>query len=90
MNEKNLENQCLVSARELSKRLCVSISSIYQWRKTQGFPARLALGAISRWRWSDVESWLNCRLRAQTPPAITSPGRPRATAVRNSLSGSGL
>jgi len=84
MSEKTQENQYLLSAKELSQRLGVSISSIYQWRKSQGFPAPLALGAISRWRWGDVLEWLDARPRVQPAPPIASPGRPRATGARRS------
>lgn len=84
MSEKTIENQCLVSAKELSQRLGVSISSIYQWRKTQNFPAPIALGSISRWRWGDVVEWLAAQPRVQPAPPIVSPGRPRATGARRS------
>ena len=82
MNEKNSENQYLVSAKELSQRLGVSISSIYQWRRSRGFPAPIALGSVSRWRWSDVLSWIDEQPRVQPAPPISSPGRPKATCVR--------
>jgi predicted DNA-binding transcriptional regulator AlpA len=84
MSLKIVENQYLMSAKELSQRLGVSVSSIYAWRCKKNFPAPIALGSLSRWKWDDVVGWLDVQPRAQPAPPIVSPGRPRATGARRS------
>lgn len=48
----------LLSIRELASRLNVPLSTVYGWRYKGSGPRGFRVGRHVRFRWSDVEKWL--------------------------------
>ena len=55
----------LLSAQKLAEFLHVPIATIYAWRYRQQGPPGFRVGRHLRYRWSDVEHWIEDRI-AQT------------------------
>jgi len=49
----------LASAKEVSAYLGVPLSTIYQWRYRGVGPRAVKVGRHLRYRWADVERWLD-------------------------------
>jgi excisionase family DNA binding protein len=55
----------LISAQDLAEYLAVPVATIYAWRYRRQGPPGLRVGRHVRFRWSDVERWIEDRI-AQT------------------------
>jgi len=55
----------LISAQELAEYLDVPVATIYAWRYRRQGPPGFRVGRYVRFRWSDVERWIEDRI-AQT------------------------
>jgi excisionase family DNA binding protein len=55
----------IISAQELAEYLGVPVATIYAWRHRRQGPAGFRVGRHVRFRWSDVERWIEDRI-AQT------------------------
>jgi excisionase family DNA binding protein len=55
----------IISARELAEYLDVPVATIYAWRYRRQGPPAFRVGRYVRFRWSDVERWIEDRI-AQT------------------------
>ncbi len=51
----------LLTVKEVAKLLQVSRPSIYNLMKNYGLPAGYMLGRSRRWKYSDIQEWLNSR-----------------------------
>ena len=51
----------LMTEREVSKRLNVSLASLRRWRLLRRGPAFLKVGSLVRYRPEDLEEWLTSR-----------------------------
>jgi excisionase family DNA binding protein len=49
----------LASAREVSEYYGVPVSTLYQWRHRGVGPRGTKVGRWVRYRWDDVETWLD-------------------------------
>ncbi|NOY56781.1 MAG: helix-turn-helix domain-containing protein [Actinobacteria bacterium] len=52
----------LLSAQELADYLEVPIATIYAWRYRREGPLGFRAGKHLRYRWSDIEEWINNQL----------------------------
>jgi excisionase family DNA binding protein len=52
-------NEKLGSPLELAAYLDVPLKTIYQWKYTGKGPRAIRVGRHLRYRWEDVESWLD-------------------------------
>lgn len=52
----------LLSAKDLADYLEVPVATIYAWRHRREGPPGFRVGRYVRFRWSDVELWINERL----------------------------
>jgi len=50
--------QRLLTARELSERLCVSLRQVFRLRSAGRLPAPVRLGGSVRWRERDINDWI--------------------------------
>lgn len=48
----------LASASEVSEYLQVPLNTVYQWRARGVGPRAVRVGRYLRYRWEDVDSWL--------------------------------
>jgi len=55
----------IISAQELAEYLGVPVATIYAWRYRRQGPPGSRVGRHVRFRWSDVERWIEDRI-AQT------------------------
>lgn len=69
-----MADEQLMSVTELAEYLNVNISTIYMWSQRGQFPA-MKIGALWRYRRSDIEAWLNSR----RSPAVEREAVPRGT-----------
>ena len=53
----------LLSIEELASYLEVPIATVYGWRYRGAGPPGFRVGKHVRFRWADVEHWINGRLR---------------------------
>jgi excisionase family DNA binding protein len=56
----------LASADEVAKYLGVPVNTIYQWRHKGIGPAGLRVGRYVRFRWEDVEAWVDAQAPGRT------------------------
>lgn len=54
-------NAQLLTVDELARLLRVPKATIYRWRSTGGGPPGYTIGRYVRFRWPDVEAWLEER-----------------------------
>lgn len=52
----------LLSVLELADYLGVPVATLYQWRHRREGPPGFRVGRHVRYRWSDVEDWIEQRL----------------------------
>jgi nitrogen PTS system EIIA component len=60
MNSANSNK--LMTIEELADKLSMKKSTLYQWTH-EGFIPHIKMGKLLRFRWSDVERWLDERTR---------------------------
>ncbi len=53
--------EALLSVDDLARILRVPKATIYRWRSTGDGPRGYSIGRYVRFRWPDVEAWLNER-----------------------------
>lgn len=63
MNEP-VTNQPLATVEEVAHYLGVPVSTLYQWRHKKTGPRASKVGRWLRFRWSDVEEWLDVQAEA--------------------------
>jgi excisionase family DNA binding protein len=56
----------LISVKELSDYLNVPATTLYQWRYRREGPPGFRVGRHVRYRWSDVEEWIEHQLHGAT------------------------
>ena len=56
----------LLSAQQLADYLDVPIATIYAWRYRGEGPPGFRAGKHLRYRWTDIEDWINNRLTERT------------------------
>lgn len=52
----------LLSAQELADYLEVPVKTIYTWRHRNTGPRGFRIGKHLRYRWGDIEAWLDARI----------------------------
>jgi excisionase family DNA binding protein len=52
----------LISAQELADYLGVPVATLYQWRCRREGPPGFRVGRHVRYRWSDIEDWIDRQL----------------------------
>lgn len=55
------DTRALVSVTELAEYLGVPVKTVYEWNCKGTGPKVLKVGRYVRFRWQDVEQWLNSR-----------------------------
>lgn len=53
----------LVDVRELSDYLGVPVATLYQWRHRREGPPGFRVGKHLRYRWTDIEEWIEQQLQ---------------------------
>jgi len=76
IHHRTMENEDrLVSVRELADYLDVPVQTLYAWRYRREGPPGFRVGRHLRYRWSDVQGWIEQRLDVETPRAgVVGPG----------------
>lgn len=54
----------LLTVEELANYLDVPVATIYAWRHRRQGPLGFRVGKHLRFRWSDIEQWINDRIGA--------------------------
>jgi len=69
------ETDRILTAEELAEYLAVPLRTVYAWRYRGGGPVGFRVGRHLRYRWVDVERWINGRLQTSEPvqPAPSAP-----------------
>ena len=57
----------LLNAREVAKRLRISIRTVWRWTAAGILPSPFRLGRITRWRAQDITEHLNTCRRSFSP-----------------------
>lgn len=55
----SLPAKSLFSMVEMLPSLPIKRSTVWSWTKTGRFPAPVHIGRLTRWRYDDVNNWLN-------------------------------
>ncbi len=58
-NEVNMTPDSILCSRELAERLQVPERTLDQWAYTHKGPRYARVGRYRRYRWADVEAWLD-------------------------------
>ncbi|MDQ3499625.1 MAG: helix-turn-helix domain-containing protein [Actinomycetota bacterium] len=53
----------LMTARDLAEYLEVPLATVYSWRRRREGPPGFRVGRHLRYRWRDVERWVDSQLR---------------------------
>jgi excisionase family DNA binding protein len=61
----------LLGVDELASYLDVPVKTLYAWRYRSEGPPALRVGRHLRYRWSDVQSWIQQRIEAPTPRSVS-------------------
>ena len=61
----------LLTVQELAEYLAVPVATIYQWRYRKEGPPGFRVGKHLRYRWSEVETWIESQLREQASMTVT-------------------
>ncbi len=56
----------LLTVQELADYLAVPVATIYQWRYRSEGPHGFRVGSHLRYRWSEVEAWIESQLERST------------------------
>ena len=62
----------LVTVQELAEYLGVPVATLYQWRHRREGPPGFRVGRHVRYRWSDIQKWIEHQLET-SPSHFTSP-----------------
>lgn len=65
----------LLSVAELADYLVVPPATLYQWRHRGEGPPGFRVGRHLRYRWSDVDKWIESRLEARPRELMSHAGR---------------
>lgn len=68
MSVPSLEPDRLVSAKDLASYLGVPVTTVYSWRYRQEGPPALRIGRHLRYRWRDIQTWLDSRATVTDEP----------------------
>jgi len=68
----------LMTEEEVSKRLNVSVASLWRWRLQSRGPLFIKVGSLVRYRPEDLESWLGVQPTGGGPLAAKFRGKPSA------------
>jgi len=60
----------LLTVQELADYLGVPVATLYQWRYQREGPPGFRVGRHVRYRWSDVEDWIEQQVQASNPTAL--------------------
>ena len=63
----------LLTVKELADYLAVPVATIYQWRYRREGPQGFRVGRHLRYRWSEVEAWIESQLREEASMTVTEP-----------------
>jgi excisionase family DNA binding protein len=55
----------LLSVTELAEYLGVPVTTLYQWRYRREGPPGFRVGRHVRYRWSDVQEWIEAQIELQ-------------------------
>jgi excisionase family DNA binding protein len=58
----------LAAAEEVAQFLQVPVRTLYEWNYKGTGPRVLKVGRHLRYRWSDVEKWLDAQTRTEVAP----------------------
>ncbi|MEX1038819.1 MAG: helix-turn-helix domain-containing protein [Acidimicrobiia bacterium] len=61
----------LLTVQELAEYLAVPVATLYQWRYRKEGPPGFRVGKHLRYRWSEVETWIEKQLREQASMTVT-------------------
>jgi excisionase family DNA binding protein len=53
----------LLTVRELAEYLAVPVTTLYQWRYRSEGPTGFRVGRHLRYRWSEVEAWIERQIQ---------------------------
>lgn len=59
----------LLTVQELAEYLDVPVATLYQWRYRREGPPGFRVGRHVRYRWRDVQEWIEDQLQASLSPA---------------------
>jgi excisionase family DNA binding protein len=66
----------LINVQELADYLGLPVTTLYQWRYRREGPPGFRVGRHLRYRWSDVQRWIEDRLETGSPePVSQAPSR---------------
>ena len=57
----------LLSVQDLADYLGVPVTTLYQWRYRREGPPGFRVGRHVRYRWQDIQDWIQCQLRNGDP-----------------------
>ena len=58
-----MSEERLLSVADVAERIGVHRNTVYNWVKDGVFPQPVALGALTRWKLSEVLAWIEARER---------------------------
>ncbi|MGR6034141.1 MAG: helix-turn-helix transcriptional regulator [Candidatus Nitrosoglobus sp.] len=61
MIETSSEKQLLVSSTQLAKRLGISSTTLWRWKRDGILPTPIRIAQRPMWRVADIEAWLTAR-----------------------------
>ena len=59
------DQERLLTIKDLSGFLSVPVGTLYQWRHRREGPPGFRVGGHIRYRWSDVEQWIDEQVQAE-------------------------
>ena len=61
----------LLTVAELADYLGVPVATLYQWRYRGEGPPGFRVGRHLRYRWSDIQQWIETRLEPHSPESVS-------------------
>lgn len=65
----------LVDVHELAAYLDVPVKTLYAWRYRMEGPPAFRVGRHLRYRWRDVQTWIQERIEPEPPEFVSAPRR---------------
>lgn len=65
----------LLGVHELASHLDVPVKTLYAWRYRREGPPALRVGRHLRYRWSDVQAWIQQRIDTPASGSVSVPPR---------------
>jgi predicted DNA-binding transcriptional regulator AlpA len=65
----------LIDVDELAAYLAVPVKTLYAWRYRREGPPALRVGRYLRYRWSDIQRWIDQRIDQESRDSLSVPGR---------------